>query len=99
MADSIYLRVEADDGEGDYVTSFREVSPRELVSLLPIIRVVKDNRGKWPRLDGILKAYKGRLTEDQINMLNDYVPSYLELNVIHIASIDVYTVSATEELL
>jgi len=103
---TIQLIIKADENDGDYITSVNTITEEILAELKPIIKVVVENGGHW--ITGQIAElqeeekpnvfYREFLTENQIELLSNYVP-YGEYGVDGIVSIKVLYVEKEEILL
>lgn len=91
----MYLIVNADYNDADYISSRCEITPQQLEKIMPVIEALKEKKRKDKETESIYhsssnwetgelagdstpqKLYvdTGILTEEQVNMFNNYVPS------------------------
>lgn len=100
-----YIIIKADTNDGDYVTKKSEISDKLIEELKPIIAIINEQHGDWSTRwevddeDELAEnVYKNVLTEDQIELFNDYVPNS-ELGVHTIESIEILEVANEIKLL
>lgn len=78
----IMLYIKADTNDGDYVTTFEEVTKEQIEELRPIVNAIKNCKSSHNWGSGEFcsdeespeNIYKGILTEDQIELMEEYVP-------------------------
>ena len=86
------LIIEGDWNDADYVTSINEVTDKDLVKLIPILKKMK--KGKDDYTENWSEKYDGVLTDKEIEMLEEYVPSGYESSCHSIESITVYEINS-----
>lgn len=100
-----YLIIKADTNDADYVQEKNLVSDSQLKKLEPIIKAIKacKEHHNWPNHDGsdktIEETYEGILTEEQIEFMQEFVPSGGDYGVHSIESIELLEVSKEKTLL
>lgn len=100
------LKIVADTNDADYVTEITTVTMQEIEDILPVIEAIKNckkhfnwSKGEYARRDEMPdKIYAGILTEDQIEMFNDYCP-YGEYGIHTIESVEYYPLPEKVKLL
>lgn len=98
------LIIEADTNDADYVTSEHTITDKQVEELKSIIKVIKACEAdcNWCSTgydDGPEVVYKGKLTDEQIELMSDLVPSGGEYGIHTITSIRVLEVVKTTKLL
>ena len=104
------LWIEADMNDGDYVQSFKTISPEELLEILPVIEAIKEFKSykagnrtvNYPTYEGL---DEGMLTPKELyghlegfEMFDELIP-HGEYGVHTIKSIILYTISDEAQLL
>lgn len=97
------LIIEADTNDADYVTSEHTITDKDIETLKPIVKVIKGckTHHNWSTTgydDGPEVIYKGKLTDEQMEWMNDLVPNE-EYGIHTITSIKVFEVVNTIRLL
>lgn len=98
-----YIIVEGDTNDADYIRERTLITDKELKELKPIIKAIKSCKKdhNWSNEysnESVEEIYKGMLTEDQLELFEDYVP-HGEYGVHTITSIILIHVVKETELL
>ena len=92
MAEKKYIEIEADFGKDDLVSRRTLVTEQQIKDLTPILKVVRDCKGK-------IKEYTKILDTSQDDMLFSFLPMAEELKINKITSAKIITVAREEVLL
>lgn len=102
MKSKLYIVIEADTNDGDYITEIAEISQKELEQIEPVFKAIKKQkqRHNWPTFEGRRSEEKspyelyvdsGLITEKQYDIFNEFVP-HGEWGIHTIESIKVFEV-------
>jgi hypothetical protein len=105
----LYIVIEADTNDADYITEINEISAEELELIKPVVKAIKKHKGdyNWPNFEGRrgnekspeeIYVESGLVTEEQFDTFSQYVP-HGEYGVHTIESVTLFEVTNKTELL
>lgn len=87
------LIIEGDWNDADYVTSINEVTDKQLKELIPIFNKMKKDK-KSKKFTRDWEDNYPSLTEEELNILDDYIPTGYEQDCHTIVSITIYDINS-----
>jgi len=95
-----YIYTVVDENDADYLTRLVPIEDEDIAKIKEIAKNIDNVYHNWPtdRPDEFKALYDGKLTEDDIELLEEYLPSSLE-GVHTIMQISIFDIASEDKII